>query len=330
MILALVLISRSLCFLNISIKSPTTTLWAWVLNFNPEDGSLTQPVHLHLPNKNAEGDVSVSKVKVYYFCCSSVVYIVSCFIQRAVRIARHAVPDYLLVFHMHGDEPHKDMLCNTSRTWGRPDWLMVPSVLFLAFLEGGLMVIFFQFSVPSLDHHKGQRAGPKWHWPGLSAVLKGSCLHSQILILLWWSYLPSDRWKPGITCIACIHTLVPIQDAFFIFIVIWALIWKCFGLVYIHISVTWFGTYKRESVWNPFCPTGMLFAPLVQTSNCCKCSDSSRIAPAFKQTTNRKKIRLFLWPVKESNHDFMYKRDEIWAKWNFHIIIGAKVIGLLQ
>ena len=38
------------------------------LIFNPVNGSFIQPVHLHLPNKNAEGDgvKGVSKIKVYY------------------------------------------------------------------------------------------------------------------------------------------------------------------------------------------------------------------------------------------------------------------------
>lgn len=133
------------------------------------------------------------------------------------------------------------MLQNASSTWGKPGWLMIPSDLLLAFLKGehnmNLFPVLCGFS------SSPQVTGvPQGHQPGLSAVLNESFLDPWILIPFWWSCLPSEGWKPRVNCYEHIssHTSFII---FFFFLVIQALIWKWFGLVYMLIL---FGFGRRK------------------------------------------------------------------------------------
>lgn len=129
-------------------------------------------------------------------------------------------------------------------------------------------------------------AAPLWHQPGLSAALIEYCPDPWIWILLWWSCLPSDRWKPGISWYICIHTRVPIQALFFIFLVIQTMIWKCFGLV-IYISILLGFRLTKES---PSEIKLVFFSLLRQISDYCKYSDFSRIAPDLFKKPNKPQI----------------------------------------
>ena len=115
----------------------------------------------------------------------------------------------------------------------------------------------------------------------------------------------------------------------FIFLAVQALIWKWLGLVCIHIYTTGAWTYRRESIWNkivwwffPCWCTSQITANILTSVELLQ-----NLRKNNKPQVGRKPGPLS-WSVKKSNHDIMYKSNEIWAKWNFSITTGTKVIVL--
>lgn len=203
------------------------------LIFSPKSCSFTQHMCLHLPKSTEHWGVQgIYKSQCITPCYSAVVYTQLFHMADSQTGPTCKSLLFLMIFwSLICMEIDSKRIC--SKMLLAPEvslnGLWIPQISFLPFLKSEHNMNLLP--VPcGLFITTGDRS-PQGHQPGLSAVLNESSLDTWFWIPLRWSCCASGGRKPRVSCYehTCIHTSFIF---FFFFLVIQALIWKWFGLIY--------------------------------------------------------------------------------------------------